>query len=256
MSRRSLVIATLATATLVAASGLATPPRRSIVLDGRPFTVRLSPSGRGPSQPAGPGAAPPSELAHVVAGPSHYRLVRGRQSRRLPLDVRSWTLVAWTGGDGGSTVLRGEEAGENSVPYKRVSADGRISSFELPGPRPANRHVICGARYLVGVARLGTTLIHDLEEGRLVRRDGQAGVHARADHYGGPSCSPDGRYVAVPDTFAKTVYVFRLADGARIAHVDADGDGYVPGFVTWSEGAEPGLEIWTVPDPIAVNPPR
>jgi len=146
------------------------------------------------------------------------------------------------------------------TPHALVHADGRVIRFALPEP-VASRHAICGDRTLVGAAKLGGTVIYELDAQRVVARIPRVGVHERADHYGGPACSPDGRFVAVPDTFAKAVHIFRLVDGQPLAALTFDPNGDSPAFVDWVPDPDPDralitLTLGMVPDPIAVNPPK
>ena len=236
----------------IASSHAAPPP---LELEGQPVAVRVLPT----DAPAP--AEPPALEPLVVEGATHYHIRHLRplgpdhrapahqRGRRLPLSLRDWTVVA---DDGSAALLRGWVG--TTPRYRHVSAAGRVSVFTLPAS--ADRFVLCGGRYLVAVVKAGGTLIHDLADRRLVHHDREAGVHERADRYGGPACSPDGRFVAVPDTFAKAVFFFRLSDGARVAALAFDRDGDAPGFVTWAGSPERAVNIRLVPDPIAINPPK
>lgn len=241
---------------LVAASTLHTKaraaPPTSITLDGQTFAVRSGPWRVSPSQPI--------VRPRVLAGPTHYRLEVAGRIRRLPLEVRRWRVVADSEGAAPVTVLVAEDESRHagSTPHAVVHADGRVERFALPEP-VASRHAICGDRTLVGVAKRGGIVIYDLGSQRLVASIPRVGVHDRADHYGGPACSPDGRFVAVPDTFAKSVHVFRVVDGKPLAELDFDPNGDSPAFVDWVPDPDRALitlTIGTVSDPIAINPPK
>lgn len=254
MRLQTLFVA-LATA-LAASSALPTTaqaaPPASVSLDGQTFAVRFGPWRASPARP--------SVRPRVLAGPSHYRLEVAGRMRRLPLEVRRWRVIAASEGAAPVTVLVAEDELQRAghTPYARVGADGRVTRFALPGP-VASRHAVCGDRYLMGVARLGGTVIYDLGSRRVVASIPHVGVHDRADHYGGPACSPDGRFVAVPDTFAKAVHVFRLVDGQPLTELGFDPNGDSPGVVSWvpdPDRAAITLVIEMVPDPIAINPPK
>lgn len=249
------------TTALVAANTLHTEavaaPPTSVSLDGQTLAVRFGPWRPSPSQPM---AQP-----RVVAGATHYRVELAGRMRRLSLEVRRWRVLAESAGPAPVTVLVAEDGFRRrghpgQTPHALVYADGRVVRFALPEP-VANRHTICGDRTLVGVAKLGGTVIYDLVSRRVVARIPRVGVHDRADHYGGPACSPDGRFVAVPDTFAKAVHIFRLVDGHPLAALTFDPNGDSPAFVNWVPDPDPDralttLTVGMVPDPIALNPPK
>lgn len=249
------------TTALVFASTLHTKaqavPPTSVSLDGQTLVVRFGPWRVSPSQPI--------VRPRVVDGPTHYRLEVAGRMRRLSLEVRRWRVLAESAGPAPVTVLVAEDEFQRPghtghTPHALVLADGRVVRFALPEP-VASRHAICGDRYLVGVAKLGGTIIFDLDSQRVVARIPRVGVHDRADHYGGPACSPDWHFVAVPDTFAKRVDIFRLVDGQPLAALTFDPNGDSPAFVDWVPEADRAhinitLTIGMVPDPIAINPPK
>lgn len=244
------VVATLVAASTLHTEAQAAPPT-SVSLDGQTFAVRFGPWRDSPSRPI--------VRPRVVDGPTHYRLEVAGRIRRLALEVRRWRVLAENEGPTRVAVLVAEDEFQRArhTPHAVVLADGRVTRFALPEP-VASRHAICGDRYLVGVAKVGGTVLYDLEARRVVANIPRVGVHDRADHYGGPACSPDGRFVAVPDTFAKRVDIFRLVDGRHLTALDFDPNGDSPAFVSWVPDPDRALTIviGTAPDPIAINPPK
>ena len=98
--------------------------------------------------------------------------------------------------------------------------------------------MVCGGRYWVAALESLGTVIYDLETDVVVTDVPGVGAFHNTRSWG-PTCSPDGRLVAVPTPYRDEVTVLRLSDGAVVANVACG----APGGITWREGDDPGLVI-------------
>lgn len=123
-----------------------------------------------------------------------------------------------------------EAAGARSEsPLFRVAKDGTTQRFALPVNDRAWAPTICDKRWLVAALEVSGTLVFDLETNKLVKLHAGFGRFGNALSFG-PTCSPDGKYAAVPTPYGARVTIVRLEDAAVVANIPVD----APASVDWS----------------------
>lgn len=218
-------------------------PEGRLLIEGRAYRVI---EGDVRSEPAEKPAPAPWDNGAKLERDGRGRLlyVRGRVRRRLalPVDAKCGVRAPGPDGDvvcrvwkGGSTSGKSERT---STPLFRVTARGAVRRLTYPVSDRGSLDAVCGGRYWVAAFESLGTVIYDLETDTVVAEMPRVGAFHNARSWG-PSCSPDGRLVAIPTPYSGEVTVLRVSDGSVVADF-AFG---AAGGVTWRESESPTLVV-------------
>lgn len=216
-------------------------PEGGLLIEGRSYRL-VEDSSR--SEPAEPPLSEPwangAKLEHDNRG---ILYVRGKVRRRLAVPVDAMCVRA--PGPDGDVVCRVWRGGSTSgktertpTPLFRITPRGEVRRLTYPVSDRGSVDAFCGGRYWVAAFESLGTVIYDLETDAVVADMPRVGAFHNARSWG-PSCSPDGRLVAIPTPYQGEVTVLRVDDG----RVVADFPFGAPGGITWREGDSPALVI-------------